>query len=188
MVIKVTRSTSKERFSDTDDHDQPSFLRRKSTMTNGEKRPGSPLEGRTSKSFIVGSVNRGAPSPRVAHPQKLAGVAGTSDSHRGAMSFGEDRGMSQTVQLISTILTVLSSSSTTPCFLRDIKAHCSPTYLGPRIVYQGWLFSCADPHQPTHRSRLPRLQRTHSPPFYYFVSDPEGELDTGRCPDNQWIQ
>ena len=52
-------------------------------MTSGTKRPGSPLEGGTTKSFIVGLANHGVPSPRVAHPQKLGGVTGTPDFPRG---------------------------------------------------------------------------------------------------------
>lgn len=81
MVIKVTGSTSKEDSLNTNNHDQLLLLRRKSaTMAGRRKRPGSALEGETTKLFIVGPMSHGVPSQRVAHPQ----VTETSGLSRGA--------------------------------------------------------------------------------------------------------
>lgn len=61
---------------------RPSFTE-KIAMTGGEKRAGSPLEGGTTKLFIVGLGDHKMPSPRVARPQEPTEVTEVSDSfHR----------------------------------------------------------------------------------------------------------
>lgn len=67
----------------------PPSCTKKSTMTRGAKRSGSPLEGGSTKLFIIGPANDRTPLPRVAHLQELTGATEAPDFHCEAHTLAE---------------------------------------------------------------------------------------------------
>lgn len=79
-------------------------------MPSGAKRPGSPLEGKTTKFLIAEQVDGQAPSQRVAHPRKLTKVS----------TSGAKAADSITIQFANISLKEGPPNANAPDFLRGV--------------------------------------------------------------------